>query len=618
MTRWQSVFGRVTKAGVASGEGGLMTPRQRVFGWVTVFTAVACAVLAADCAGLLVRDRDTRTPRAAVGWVVPPLVPGADSYPLTQAALDEATAGPDKTVYLPRGKVTLSKPLVMRGAKVKLRGDRDGGTELQPTFAGHAVVAMADGRPFGPEIGPSLANGPGGALRISGVPELQQRQVAVTTEPGLDLAGVSEFTVRYFFKRINPAPAQAIHFSFGGNYGPHKFRPLAMWDWFDGLGILWDGTIHHIPDVAQEVGKVYYVAVTYGGGTVKVYVGEAGQPASLVKSLPAPANPFRGGGVEILSFGLDANGPLGDLAGWVGPDAWLDGFEVASMVRHPDVFTCPTDKPVYPDAHTRFLCNFETDGPFVKGYGVSGRPSYVLPYSGEIHTGGMEISDITFGGPGSGPCLLDCIYSKTERCEVVNTPIGYMMRGTTYGGVFRELSGNADSFAWVQGPQSMQTVAESLRLGTRKSGSLTFYAHGAVGGSYQGLYLTPHAPVTASMFVSTTNDLNVYSGQIDDEGQAGIVSSVVVIDQAWVKFHGVLLTRHSAGSIVDLYRGGYVEMSGCWLLSQAGAVHQLNFHHAPADGNKAGLLGVRRVPATIPLTNRPAYVTDYSVNVVED
>jgi hypothetical protein len=27
---------------------------------------------------------------------------------------------------------------------------------------------------------------------------------------------------------------------------------------------------------------------------------------------------------------------------------------------------------------------------------------------------------------------------------------------------------------------------------------------------------------------------------------------------------------------------------------------------------------VRRVPATIPLTNRPAYVTDYSVNVVED
>jgi hypothetical protein len=24
------------------------------------------------------------------------------------------------------------------------------------------------------------------------------------------------------------------------------------------------------------------------------------------------------------------------------------------------------------------------------------------------------------------------------------------------------------------------------------------------------------------------------------------------------------------------------------------------------------------VPATIPLTNRPAYVTDYSVNVVED
>jgi hypothetical protein len=59
-------------------------------------------------------------------------------------------------------------------------------------------------------------------------------------------------------------------------------------------------------------------------------------------------------------------------------------------------------------------------------------------------------------------------------------------------------------------------------------------------------------------------------------------------------------------------------MSGCWLLSQAGAVHQLNFHHAPADGNKAGLLGVRRVPATIPLTNRPAYVTDYSVNVVED
>lgn len=524
---------------------------------------------------------------------------------LLDAAADSPTA---KAVHLPAGDYQLSRPLVIRGAGVKFRGSRDGPTRLFGQFAGHEVVALAE-RPLPQTFGESLAPGAGAALLLRRGGAGVQRSVNVTTEPGLDLSGLSRFAVSYFFKRTEPSRGDAgVHWEFGGTYGHRSFKPFAVWDRGAGLGVRWAGTFRDTaPGVASEAGKTYHVTAAYGGGRVRLFVGEPGQPAAKVLDAAAPTNPFHGGGVEPLQFGHDSNGPLGDLAAWDGPSAWIDGWHCHTG-EVPDSFTCPAAKPTAGPA-TRFLLNFEADTPFLKGYGGNGRPSYVLPVQTEQHIGGVELSDLTFmGGGASGPCLYDCILSRAERLGIVQAHVGYAWRGTTFASVYRDLIGNAMTYAWLQGGQGMMTNAEQVMVGSAGKG-IIFYAAGAVGGSYRGLYLTPHAPCVASLYLAEAQDLNVYAGQVDDEGQAGAVESVVILDRgAWAKLAGVLLTRASPGPLVDLCRGASAHLSGSWLFSQQGGV-LLQFRDAQPPGQSVTLSGIKSVaPSGTPLTNRPEWV----------
>jgi len=521
-----------------------------------------------------------------------------------QDALDIASdpATLNKTVRLPIGNVNITRPLWIKGQNVRLTGSEEGPTNLYGNFAGHLIVARKP-TDFSSEFTPSLINNVGSSLRTR---PNKPGGFFVATEPGLVMKGLTEFSIRYFFRRIAiPNPNSfGYHAFFGGNYGHRKLAPLIIGDWNGGLTVQWGTNKFDIPAVSQEIDKTYYLALTFKAGILKVYLGEPGAQAVLIKEWTAPSQtvPFIGGGVEIFSMGQDVNGPLGDMAAWNGSDTIFDNVEIADICRHNEPFICPTTDFI-PDARTRFFTTFELSFPFVKGYGKDGRVSWVMPSLPEVHIGGNKIENITFMS-GSGPCLCDSIQSTFKNLNMVQTFTGYTIRGTTFRGTFENLSGGSHSFAWIQGVQSMQTIATGISLNSHSAGAITCYLHGAVGGSYRGLYLTPHAPVFASLYIYGTYDVNIDTGQVDDERQAGNVDGVVMISSAWVKMNGMLLTKAFAGPIIDCSNGGSCHLSGTWLLSQEGNEPQIKFHYTTPPNIPFTMVGCGQNPPTIPVTNR--------------
>lgn len=545
--------------------------------------------------------------------ITPPVVADGvtDNYLSIQEALYEAGDVGD-VVLLPPGDVAYSRPLLIN-KPTSLIGDPYKRTKLFGRFgSGYQLLARSD-RPFGATLGPSLAAGPGAALRLA--PGTAHGRVCVSTEPGLDLSSLTALTVRYFFRRIESAPQAGVHFQFGGEYGCDSFKSVGIWDFFGGLRIFWGGATFDVPGVLQDVGKTYYLELTFNGSVVQLHGGEAGEPASLLRMFTSstPTVPMRPHGVEVLAIGFNARGPSHSEASHGGPHAWLDGFEVSDVVRQNPVFVCPGEKPSL-TSDTRLLLNFEDDGPFLVGWNgdpIRGGLNQVLiltAHGGEQHMGNVQLHNLQFMGvaASSGPCLYDTPFSKIINCGFVAPWHGISLRGTTYGSKFEDIHGTAASIGWLQVTQSMQTMATAIKVG---SAGISFYQQGAVGGYYFGLETTPYFNSYAAMYLNG-GAMQIF-GQVDGEGQEGPnLRACIIVDNCVPALNGMTLSRRFAGAAIRCAGGGTFNAFGGLIVVNEGSDPLVHFHQPPI--RRANLYGTVNVDNR-PRTNNPLYLNALDV-----
>jgi hypothetical protein len=559
--------------------------------WAAV-CVVTSAVVSVRLTQAPARTEAPPEPRMVAGDPPPAIVNDGvtDNAATIQAWLDYAAASPtDKVVQLPPGKIAVSRPLLIEGPAT-LAGTRGGGTELIPTWGSGPTVVARSPRPLGPTLVPSLAAGPGAGLRLGA-----GRGRVFVSDGTLDLSEQAALTVGYFFRREAAAPEAAVHFQLGAEYGVDSFASVGVWDWFGGLKVFWGGAGHDIPGVCQGVGVTYYVELAYTGSAVTVYVGEPGQPAAAVKTWAyAGPVPCRPDGLEVLAIGFNARGPAGDLASHDGPEAVIDGIAFSSHARPAGPFACPTAKPEA-DEHALFVLNFETQGPFLVGRTGARGPGFgqvlVLPDSGvDLHLGGVAVRDITIMGQGgaSGLLLCDAIFAEVERVGFVKAWQGVCLRGTTFGGEFRRVHGDATSMAWVQCTQSMMTNAANMNFA---ADGIVFYARGAVGGCYEGVHLSPYAGTYTAAYLGGA-EVDFFGGQVDAEGQEGPgFRAAMICDACTPGLHGYTLARKFAGPLVRCGNGGSVNLFGGRTVATEGAEPLIHFHAEP--DRPAVLVGVK-------------------------
>lgn len=507
-----------------------------------------------------------------------------DSSAAIQAALD--TGG---TVKLPPGQVVVSKPLRITKAGTKLIGQ---GTVIRPNFgSGYQILAQPP-RPFPTTIGPSLVPGPGGAVR--------QPKLLLHTEPGLAKLGTGQsLCVSGFFRRESPAnDAAAVFVHCGSNYGANLRRPWGLWDRLGRLMVMWNGVENLAdPSVGANVGTIYFFALTYDGSRVRLLVGQPGQPLDAAVDFAFTGNvPMYSNGLDVVSVGFDAVGPVESLSN--GPaDVTLDGLEFANVVRYHVGDTAPAVKPA-PITGSALVMNWETEGPWFVGrrenFNPPARNAYFLPYgSQETQAADFTVRGITLSGDfdASGVCMYDTIASTADTLQFNGTYHGFTLRGSTYAGRFRDMGGVCGPFFWLQTGQSEGTTASGL---SPSAAGIPFVTWGAVGGSYSGLLVSPLSGSIASVYCNGSNEVNVYGGQIDDEGQTVTTVAPVIADAAEIKLNGVQLVRTTVGPLARCCAGGTVHLFGSWLVSQPGTAELLHFVDPPVT--PAAIFGCRVPP----------------------
>lgn len=521
-----------------------------------------------------------------------------DAAPAIQAALD--TGG---TVTLPSGDIAISKPLRITKSGTVLQGDR---TALRPNFgSGFAVLAQPP-RPFPLVITPSLVPGPGGSVRAP--------KLLLNTEPGLAALGNGQsLCVSYFFRRESPAAdGAAVHVNCGSCYAGNSRLPWGVWDRLGRLMVVWNGVDYLAdPSVAATVGTVYFVALTYDGTRVRLLVGTPGQPLTAAVDVPFTGNvPMYTNGLDVVTLGFDTVGPFGQTLANGPADVTMDGIEFSSVVGWHPGDNAPTVKPVV-QAGSVLIINWETDDPWVVGrrdnFNPSSRNAYILPV-GSVDTqgGNFTIRDLTFGGDfgASGPCLYDTVASTAERLTFNGTYYGISILGSTYAGKFRDMGGVCGPVFWLQSGQSEDTTASGISPG---AAGIPFVTFGSVGGSYTTLYISPLGGGLCSMYCNGSAEVNVFHGQVDDEGQAGPQSAALIVEDAHVKLNGVLVTRSTGGPLITCAKGGTVTCTGCWLLPQdpANTAELIHFRDPPEFA--ATVLGCKIAADGPPVTLNPEW-----------
>lgn len=487
--------------------------------------------------------------------------PRTDSAPLIQAALD--TGG---TVMLAAGDYSIDTPLRLSLPNTRLLGDRNGGTRLFGTFGSGPLVLAQPPRP-----NPATNYKP---------------MMFLGTEAGLDFSADSSFSVAYTLHRhADPSlSGPSVHVHCGSDYAFDSHNAWAIWDANGGTVVQWSGVDHQIPDVLADG----TVELAYDGSVVTLK-----NNGALVLSFgftgPVPQRPY---GIDAVAVGYNPAGPHADMRSNGPPDAELDNF----------VFTG--------SGQVRLSFSFaDTDGPFIVGTRGDGKRAYLLPTnSNETQQGGFEIADLTFMGAfgASGVVMYDTIQSKAERLNFVNSWHAVRTLGTTYGSIFREITGSAVSVFFLHTGQSESCTVDTLN---GRANGFVLLTSGAVGGSYTKLLLTPQFGAYASVYSVGSHEINLIGGQIDDEGQSPTIRAGVIATAATVKFYGMQLVRQTAGPVLVCARGGTVHGHGSWLdVGAAGVPELLHFVDPPQE--TATLLGMRwPTDRTIPVTLTPQYCT---------
>lgn len=519
--------------------------------------------------------------------------------PYDLQAAEDAAAAAGAAVDIPAGDVWVPKPVRLRAATF---GDRGGRTNLRSQFGSgpllYALPPLADGtdRPFGLDLGDPLVPGVGRSVHLT-----PHRVPDLSSEPGCDVSGLSAFTARCFYRRDGAAGTAGVLFHSSVNLGVESRNDWGVWEYPPGNGwiVYWAGKQYTTPAAPVTPGTVYYVALTYDGTQVRLWVGTPGQPVaaplwSLACTGKVPQLPR---GLSRVGIGYNPYAPdTADTAAFWGFDAWVYGFEVKSDCEHAGPFAAPA---ALPDAtpQTRVQVTGESDGPFLVSRRGDGLKAYCLTPGSGPQGAGVVLTDVTLypNQGGSGLVCFDTIQNRIERVKWVGPVVGLELRGATYQSTVRDVGGLASGYSVLVVGQSMGLVGLNWTL--RGYGVPCYFA-GSVGGGVWGLNLTPDAGSYCSLYQGFAGPV-LYGVSVDDEGQGGQTRAALVSDQGTLRVSGQQVLRASPGPLVAVARGGTAVLSGCDLFNAAASPQQVECVGA-APARAVRLSGCDCRPAGVP------------------
>jgi hypothetical protein len=358
-------------------------------------------------------------------------VPGADTYPALQAAVNDSCAQSQSpwwpSIRIPEGTFPLSQTVLIT-CDTEILGASRHGTVLHPTFNGPAL--LIESSPI------SIATGP--ALVGSGNSFVETRPPAATIDlsdmPTVALDGLSAFTAEATFNVHSYQSAQgyaAIVTSqgFAGTGSPLLSQGFAF-----ALGIANEtqllgnltvnGTSYGLYGAATiSTGTTHHAALTFDGTVIRLFLD--GQVASTqMASGTITQRPY-----EDVTIG--GTGEAFEGGFWEYPiDGAVDSVRLSNTVRYADTFVPPTDK-FQPDASTLALENFDGLQPgLVRAWG--GTTSYMLPVRGGGYMSGPTLHNFTIDG-GMGVVGFSVWGVTIHAIDCLNCDYGFFITGP-FGG----------------------------------------------------------------------------------------------------------------------------------------------------------------------------------------
>lgn len=480
-----------------------------------------------------------------------------DDSAAIKAAILTATNGYDKVVRFQAGAIgyLISEPIVVSSPDVQLKGIDYGYSTIIPTFgSGPAILMASPRRPF--ELLPSLATGPGQAMSLD-----LWNFLYASDAPSLRVDGLSQLTVECFLSGSEnvdgpnvPISSQGILLTSKGvdsafrvmvrigNVLQASFTDTTGFHEFFSKENAWTNGTHHIA-LQYDNGNAY---LFLDGQVVASYL------VGRTKKMQSPTL-VQQKWEEVMIGGGMGNFPYGGYYFDARELDALDGVHISNVVRYPvSGFPMPTTKPVR-DMSSLLLCNFDFVTPeFVRAetnmnipyaWLTLPFPAYTSQYpTGQIGNIGVRNIQVLGMFGASGIYCLGTIGAILQNVATVQTWQGVYMADVYFSRIEDVGLGSQRMSLAIASQGEAVTINRAALYG----GYFPFAVHGAVGGPWSNILLTPQGNTVASALLKG-GDMSINGINVDDEGNAGFgLASIIIGDFTALTLTGGQILNYNA------------------------------------------------------------------------